>query len=143
MQSEDKYKQDLDFIKELDGKLHQVIDVYSRAYGNGIHDVYTDKKLSKKDTSKLLKIIEEQDLILRPIKTGYSYFKDRGFEVLQDICPNVFGIPSNERMKSILQFSEKQIKGKIASKEILESCNTPRNKNLINFFKLDFYELNN
>ena len=95
----------LEFIINLDKKLHYTTKYYSDVYGEGIFDNYTNKKINVNELNELLRIVKKENLILCPIKTNYGF--SVGFEVHKFKFPFLDKGP--DKTETLLKFKENQL----------------------------------
>jgi len=93
--------QDLEFLTQLDKKLHFKLEIgnsFSK-YGKGYVDGYTNEKMNKEEVEEVLRISQGLNYVIYPINTCM------GFAVGYDLCEiNPIG-----KKTSVLRFKEKQL----------------------------------
>lgn len=128
--SETGKESDLEFLKELDKKLHYKEEMHSAVYGNPLIDYYTEKKLTSKEIEKIMKIIEKYKLPFYPVNTNMGF--SVGFAVRDVIGVYPLIQPGNE----ILKFKEDQLPKGYDFDKLSEVFLTEESKELLDWLHL-------
>lgn len=89
----------LDFLIELNKRLHYVEKVEQGFYKGYFYDTYTNEKMTKEEIERVLETSQKLNFVIYPINTAL------GFSVGYDVCKiNYIG-----KKKVLLRFKESQL----------------------------------